>query len=60
MAKVYIDAAIEDARDGLSTADGSVLTLTNDVRLLYDDTLSTSDLFVLIDKIKERIQELES
>lgn len=60
MAQVFIDAAVNSVRDSLSTGDGSGLTLTNDVRILYEDTLATSDLFQLIDKIKERIQELES
>ena len=41
----------------MSTATGA--TLTNDVRIVYDDTLETGQLIVLIDRIKERILEIE-
>lgn len=58
MAKRYIDAAITDTHDSMSDSDGSALTLTNSVRLLYDNTVSKSDLVALIDRIKEKIIEV--
>ncbi len=53
----HIDAAITTEKSSMSTATGA--TLTNDVRVVYDDTLSTRQLVVLIDRIKERILEIE-
>lgn len=60
MAKQYVDAAVETVRDSISKSSGAALTLTNDVRILYDDTLSTEELVACIDKMKERILEIES
>lgn len=57
MAKRYIDAAKSDTRETMSEADGTSLTLTNSVRVLWDNTLPKNDLIVLIDRIRDRIIE---
>ena len=57
MTTQHIDAAVETEKSAMSTATGA--TLTNDVRIVYDDTLNTGELIVLIDRIKERILEIE-
>lgn len=59
MAQRFIDAAIETDKESMSDADGTALTLTNDVRVLYDDTLSTRELHVLLTRIRDRITQLE-
>lgn len=59
MAKQYIDAAITTAKESMTVTDGTALTLTNGVRLLWEDTLDKATLIVLIDRIKERIRETE-
>lgn len=53
----HIDAAITTEKSSMATATGA--TLTNAVRIVYDDTLDTRQLVVLIDRIKERILEIE-
>lgn len=60
MAKKYIDASSTDSKDSMTVASGTALTLTNGVRVLYDDTLTTSELNVALQKIQEKIQETES
>lgn len=60
MAKQFIDGASSDDKDSLTVEDGSALTLTNSVRVLYDDTLTTSELYIALQKIQEKIQEQES
>lgn len=57
MAKKFIDAAITTAKESMSLQDGTALTLTNKVRLLYDDTVKKGDLIVLIDRIRDRLLE---
>jgi hypothetical protein len=59
MAKQFLDAAITTEKGSISQQDGTALTLTNSVRILYDDTLETGTLITLIDRMKERILELE-
>lgn len=59
MAKKFIDAAITTEKGSMTQQDGTALTLTNSIRVLYDDTLETGTLIVLLDRIKERILELE-
>ena len=59
MAKQYIDAAITTDKESMTVTDGTALTLTNGVRLLWDDALDKATLIVLIDRIKERIRETE-
>ena len=59
MAKQFIDAAVTTEKDAMSKQDGTALTLTGGVRILYDDTLNKRQLVVLIDRIRDRINELE-
>lgn len=59
MAKQYFDAAVIDSRDDMSQVDGTALTLVKGVRLLYDDTINKSDLIALIDRIRDKIIEVE-
>lgn len=59
MAKQYVDAAIETEKDDMAQADGTSLTLTNDVRILYDDTLDASQLYTLITRIRDKIAMIE-
>ena len=59
MAKKFIDAAVTTEKGSMTQSDGTSLTLTNTVRVLYDDTAETATLITTIDRIKERILELE-
>lgn len=59
MAKKYIDAAVTTEKDSMTVADGTALTLTNGVRVLYDDTLSTADLYVALTRVRDKIVENE-
>jgi len=61
MAKKYIDLAISTAVDAkaISLSDGSALTLTNKVRVLYDDTCTRHELNVLLERARKVICELE-
>lgn len=59
MAKQFIDAAIATEKESMALQDGTALTLTNGVRVLYDDTLTTSQLYVLLTRIRDRIIQLE-
>lgn len=59
MAKQFIDVAKEGANDAVTALqDGSSLTLTNDVRVLFDDTQNKADLLIAIERAKDRINEL--
>lgn len=57
MAKYFVDAAVSTEKGSMTQEDGTALTLTNGVRVLYDSTLTTSELNVLIDRIKDKINE---
>jgi hypothetical protein len=59
MAKQFIDASISTEKESMAMQDGTSLTLTGQVRVLYDDTLTTKQLYVLLGRIRERIQQLE-
>lgn len=59
MAKKYIDAAVTTEKDDLSQEDGTALTLTNIVRVLYDDTAETAALVTALDRVRDKILELE-
>ena len=61
MAKKFIDLAVGTAidDDSLSLEDGSALTLTNKVRVLYDDTLSKHEIEVLLKRAAALIRKLE-
>lgn len=59
MAKKFLDAAVTTEKTSIAQQDGTSLTLTNSVRVLYDDTVETGTLAVILERIKERILELE-
>ena len=59
MAKIFVDAAIKTEQESMTLEDGSALTLTNGVRVLYDDTLEKGAIAVLLERIKNAILRLE-
>jgi len=59
MAKIFVDAAIKTEQESMTLQDGSALTLTNGVRVLYDDTLEKGAIVVLLERIKNAILRLE-
>ncbi len=59
MAKKFVDAAIKTEQESMTLEDGSALTLTNGVRVLYDDTLEKGAIAVLLERIKTAILRLE-
>lgn len=59
MAKQFLDAAIVTEKESIAKQSGAALTLTNAVRVLYDDTLTTNQLYTLITRIRDRILQLE-
>ena len=59
MAKKFVDAAVGTEQESMTLEDGSALTLTNGVRVLYDDTLNKHEIVVLLERIKNAILRLE-
>ena len=59
MAKKFVDAAIKTEQESMTLEDGSALTLTNGVRVLYDDSLEKGAIVVLLERIKNAILRLE-
>jgi hypothetical protein len=59
MAKHFIDALVTTDKESMTKQDGTALTLTGQVRILYDDAATKADLMVCIERIQERINELE-
>ena len=59
MAKIFVDAAVITEQEAMTLEDGSALTLTNTVRVLYDDTLEKGVIAVQLDRIKHAILRLE-
>jgi hypothetical protein len=59
MAKKFVDAAVGTEQEAMTLQDGSALTLTNTVRVLYDDTLEKGAIAVQLDRIKHAILRLE-
>lgn len=57
MTTQHIDAALETEKSAMATATGA--TLTNDVRIVYDDTMPTAELYTLITRIRDKILEIE-
>ena len=60
MAKKFFDANAVGAKDAIAQQDGTALTLTTTVRILYDDTIAVYDLIVAIERSKERLIEVEN
>ena len=59
MAKKFVDAAVGTEQESMTLEDGTALTLTNSVRVLYDDTLEKGAIVVLLECIKNAILRLE-
>lgn len=59
MAKKFLDAAVETEKTAIAQQDGTALTLTNSVRVLYDDTVEPGELYTVLTRIRDRIAELE-
>ena len=57
MAKKFIDAGIKTEKTAYALGDGTSLTLTGAVRVLYDDTLEPSALYSLLTRIRDRVLE---
>lgn len=63
MAKKYIDIASTTNIDNGTTvtaADGTALTLTNSIRVLWDDTKSTHELLACLERAAAVIRRLEA
>ena len=59
MAKKFVDAAVGTEQEAMTLQDGSALTLTNTVRVLYDDTLEKGAIAAQLERIKNAILRLE-
>lgn len=60
MAKKFIDTDVNTDKETYTVADGTALTLTNKVRVLYDDTVEVGELYTILTRIRDRIKELNS
>lgn len=58
MAKQFIDASVRTEKEAMAFQDGTALTLTNQVRVLIDDTATKADLLIALERVKDRINEL--
>lgn len=59
MAKKFVDASVITEQESVALEDGTALTLTGGVRILYDDTLEKHAIVVLIERLKNAILRLE-
>ena len=57
MTDQLIDASDATEKEDMSTDTGG--TLTNDVRITYDDTMENGALYTLITRIRDKITEIE-
>jgi hypothetical protein len=57
MAKRFLDATIANAKDDIASQDGSALTLTGVVRVLYEDTTAKLDLINALEKCTIKLRE---
>lgn len=55
MAQKFIDAAVTTEKTDYSKGDGTALTLTNTVRVLWDDTAEPAELYATITRIRDAI-----
>jgi len=60
MAKIFIDSAIPDSRDDMAEEDGAALTLTGDIRIVYDNTKPFGDLVTLIHRMADKMRQENS
>jgi hypothetical protein len=57
MAKKFIDVAINDDKSAYELGDGTALSLTGQVRVVYNDALNSATLYSLLTRIRDRILE---
>lgn len=57
MAKKFMDGSAQSESSGLAIQDGTALTLTNKVRILWDDTTPNAELIHAITKIRDAINQ---
>lgn len=57
MAKKFIDTDVNADKESYELGDGTSLTLTNKVRVLYDDSVTPSELYVTLTRIRDRLTE---
>lgn len=57
MAKKFIDTDVNAEKISYELGDGTALTLTNKVRVLFDDTMGPSELYVTLTRIRDRLNE---
>ena len=60
MAKKFIDTNVNVEKEAYTVADGTALTLTNKVRVLYDDTLESAELYAILTRIRDQFAKLTS
>lgn len=59
MAKKFIDTDVNTDKESYELGDGTSLTLTNKVRVLYDDTLEPAELYTTLTRIRDRLSNSE-
>lgn len=59
MVKYFIDATVPMEKKAMVKQDGTALTLTGGVRVLYDDSISSGQLAVLLRCVANKINEAE-
>lgn len=57
MAKKFIDTDVHADKESYQLGDGTSLTLTNKVRVLYDDSVEPSELYTTLTRIRDRLTE---
>lgn len=59
MAKKFIDVTVNTVKESMTVQDGTALTLTGQVRVLYEDTATKADIIVSLERVLERIRETQ-
>jgi hypothetical protein len=57
MAKKFVDTNVNIEKTAYLLGDGTALTLTNKVRVLFDDTLESAELYTILTRIRDRLLE---
>jgi hypothetical protein len=58
MANKYLDISYTTAPESMSEADGSALTVTNDVRVLYDNATANQQIILALQRAIEKLAAL--
>lgn len=58
MAKRFIDVTVNTEKEAMTNQDGSALTLTGQVRVLFEDSATKADILVALQRIEDRINEI--